>query len=266
MNTEELFQEVLSLFPTDLQEEWDNSGIQVFSGNERVTRVLLSLDCSMDTVSEAVEEQCQAVITHHPLIFKPVSTVDARRFPGNIITELVKNNISLLSLHTSLDRQYHDTLCRELGMESCSILYPVRNRDDRGYGSLATLEKSITLKTFLERVKKVLGLESLSFSGDLETPIETAALLNGAGSSKIQHIIESFDPHCIITGDVTYHSMKFAHDAGTPVIDAGHFGTETILLKRFQREMEEYLTERESQNSIDFLQSKHSTNPYKVYR
>lgn len=103
MNTQQLGSIIESFAPLCLQESWDNSGYNVDLHNDNIERILLCLDVTLPVVREAQERGCGAIISHHPLLFRPVKTIDAARFPGSVLAELVKAGISLYCAHTTMD-------------------------------------------------------------------------------------------------------------------------------------------------------------------
>ncbi|MDR2387723.1 MAG: Nif3-like dinuclear metal center hexameric protein [Deltaproteobacteria bacterium] len=92
-----------SLAPLDLAEPWDNSGLQVGDPEARVKRVALALDASLDTIKKAVAAKAQLLITHHPLIFKPIK----RLLSSDPLTKpaflALANDLAVLSAHTNWD-------------------------------------------------------------------------------------------------------------------------------------------------------------------
>ena len=90
-------------YPKTLAYEWDNVGLQVGSLNRRASVVLVTLDVTKDVVKEAVAFKADLVITHHPLIFKPVSSVATESPRGWMIDKLIKNDIALYAMHTNYD-------------------------------------------------------------------------------------------------------------------------------------------------------------------
>jgi dinuclear metal center YbgI/SA1388 family protein len=92
------------LFPTGLAEDWDNVGLQVGDPNETVKRAMIALDPTSKVVEKAVESKCQALITHHPLIFHPLKKVVSGTEVGNILFHAIQNHLALVAAHTNLDR------------------------------------------------------------------------------------------------------------------------------------------------------------------
>jgi dinuclear metal center YbgI/SA1388 family protein len=111
--------------PLYLAEEWDNSGLQVGNLNNEVNRVLLSLDVTERTIEKAIENKCELIITHHPFLFNPVSSIDLSSKKGKFIEKLIKANINVYSAHTNLDitnEGVNDILANIIGIKNKKVL------------------------------------------------------------------------------------------------------------------------------------------------
>jgi putative NIF3 family GTP cyclohydrolase 1 type 2 len=99
----ELLEEIA---PSRLAEAWDNSGLQVGSYSQEIRKVFLALDPTLRTLRRAQDRDAQLLVTHHPLILKPLSRVDINIYPGEVIFEAVRGEISVVSadLFTPLNR------------------------------------------------------------------------------------------------------------------------------------------------------------------
>lgn len=90
--------------PKSIAWEKDNVGIQVGSLRRDVSNILLCLDVNEDVVDEAVKRKCNLIISHHPLLFRPLKKLDVEKDKGSrIIEKLIKKDITLYSAHTNLD-------------------------------------------------------------------------------------------------------------------------------------------------------------------
>lgn len=91
------------LAPSFLAESWDNVGLQIGNKEKEIKKVMISLEINNKIVDEAISKNVDMIITHHPLIFKPMKRIDYSDPIGEIINKLVKNDINLYSAHTNLD-------------------------------------------------------------------------------------------------------------------------------------------------------------------
>jgi len=268
MKIEKLAKILNELFPLTLQEKYDNAGAQIIFPEEEIKSVLISLDIDRDTVREAVERGCNIIIAHHPFFFKPISRIDSSDPRSSLILELIERKISVYSVHTNLDKIFYDRLERVLQFKHVKILFETDSLDDgksAGFGTLSALKAPMLLSDLLEVVKNRLKLDFIIYSGELSSSVANIALLNGAGGNSTEKIIKDNDIDCIITGDVGYHNSKFALDYGVSLIDAGHFGTERILLDFLKEMIQDYLTNNSAVNDISLYVSEKERNPLKVF-
>lgn len=91
------------LYPPAWAEPWDNVGLQVGDPATSVSRILFALDPTLDVVREAVSEHAQLVVVHHPLLFEPLSSVDASDPVSAVVTEAVRSEVAMVSCHTNAD-------------------------------------------------------------------------------------------------------------------------------------------------------------------
>ena len=91
MLTKEIFDIIESVAPLELQAEYDNSGLQVGSLNESVSGIMLCLDVTAQVLRQAQERGCNLVISHHPLIFKPVRRVSDSEYLSSMPTAAIES-------------------------------------------------------------------------------------------------------------------------------------------------------------------------------
>ena len=106
--------------PPALAETWDNSGLQVGDPAASVSRIMVALDATPAVVADAIASSCQLLVTHHPLIFKPLKSVSAANVQGRLIHDAISGGLSIVSIHTSYDIAkggLNDLLAKRLGIE-----------------------------------------------------------------------------------------------------------------------------------------------------
>ena len=107
------------LYPPFLAEDWDNVGLQVGNPGMPVERILVALDPTEATLDEALRRGAQALICHHPLIFRPLKRLTPQDETGRILFRAVREGIAVLCAHTNLDRApdgLNDWLAARLGL------------------------------------------------------------------------------------------------------------------------------------------------------
>jgi dinuclear metal center YbgI/SA1388 family protein len=116
--------------PKEYQEDYDNSGLQIGDFSQVIKGVLSGLDCTESLIDEAIAKNLNLVITHHPLFFKSLKSINLSKEVGRIISKAIVNNISIYSIHTNLDNVLfgvNGKIAQKLGLENVSILKPKIN-------------------------------------------------------------------------------------------------------------------------------------------
>ena len=103
LKSKEIFKFMSELAPQELAKDWDNPGLQVGDVEQTVNKVLLTLDVTQKVIDEAVENNCDLIISHHPLIFNSLDKIDFNDEKGKIISKAIKNKTGIFSAHTNLD-------------------------------------------------------------------------------------------------------------------------------------------------------------------
>jgi dinuclear metal center YbgI/SA1388 family protein len=118
---------VHGLFPAELAEAWDNVGLQVGDPAATVTRVLVALDPSAAAVAAADAQGAQLLVTHHPLLFKPLRRLTPDDPTGRVVWQAVRSGVAIIAAHTNLDVAsdgLNRWLANRLGLAECQPLQP----------------------------------------------------------------------------------------------------------------------------------------------
>lgn len=125
----------ISLFekfaPIKLQENYDNSGVQIGDKNMTITAVLTTIDVNQDVVNEAIENGCNLIISHHPLIFRPLKKITPENEVHRCVLSLIQNNIALYVAHTNFDNileGVNGKIAEKIGLKNNSVLLPISNQ------------------------------------------------------------------------------------------------------------------------------------------
>lgn len=125
MKHKDIFQVMEKLAPNHFAYDWDNSGLQIGSYNHEVKHVMVTLDVLESVVDEAIEQDVNLIISHHPLLFQSIKQIDIDTPKGSILQKLIQHHITVYSSHTNLDIAYggiNDVLSEKIGIESTSNL------------------------------------------------------------------------------------------------------------------------------------------------
>jgi dinuclear metal center YbgI/SA1388 family protein len=113
--------------PRGLAETWDNTGFQVGHHDWPVNLIWVALDPTYEVITRACNNQVDLLVTHHPLIFRPLPSVNVGDTVGRTIELALKNQLSVLCAHTNLDSAHggvNDMLAEKLGLKSVRVLRP----------------------------------------------------------------------------------------------------------------------------------------------
>lgn len=119
-----------SLAPLALQEDYDNSGLIIGDPKQDINKALVSLDCTEDIINEAIDNQCDLVITHHPIVFKGMKRFNNASYIERVVAKAIRHNIALYAIHTNLDNVQGGVnmkIMERLGVEEPVILAPKKN-------------------------------------------------------------------------------------------------------------------------------------------
>ncbi len=115
------------LAPWALAEDWDNAGLQVGRAEEMVSRAVVALDAGEAEIAAAAAAGAQLLLTHHPMIFRPIKRIDLGSFQGSLVAAAVRSGLSVVSAHTNLDKApggLADSLAVALGLGQVRPLAP----------------------------------------------------------------------------------------------------------------------------------------------
>ncbi len=133
---------VEEIVPSEFAEEWDNSGMQLGDRDWQVERILVALDPLPEVISAAWQADVDLVITHHPLIFKPLTTIDVSRLEGFVIQQALDHHVAIYTAHTNLDRikdGVNDVLASRIGLRNTTSLSIDGVSGKPGFGRMGSL-------------------------------------------------------------------------------------------------------------------------------
>lgn len=234
MLVREFLDELEKIAPLTLQEDYDNSGVQVDGPNVNLSNVLVSLDPTPQALKTAVANECQLVLTHHPLLFEGIKRLTTKNSTGDMIYTAIMNGITLYAAHTNYDSAaggLNDVLAKKLKMFNVTPLVPNTFGDDSGIGRVGGI-KPMDIREFAHFVKKMFESRMVRLAAVGPHEVRRVAICSGSGSEFIEKALES-KADVYVTGDVTYHKIIKAVEAGLSLIIVEHDESE----KFFENEM-----------------------------
>lgn len=204
--------------PFSLAEPWDNAGLLAGNMDAKVDKVLCALDLSEAVLNEAVAQDVQLIVTHHPILFTGRKNLCENDPEGKLLCALVRSRIALIAMHTNYDNAapgVNDALAAQLRLENVAIL-------DNGMriGDC----QACTLSEFAVHVENCLGGPVRRY-GDPCRIIRRVAVLGGAGEDFACQAL-SAGAEVYLTGEMAYHKALDAAASGLCILEAGHAATE----------------------------------------
>lgn len=241
----DIFNYLNELYPVSTQEAFDNAGFLIGSRMAATDKVLLSLDVTSKVIDEAEKLGCSLIISHHPVIFHKLSDVLWDDPVGKKIASLSKFNISVISMHTNLDKAeggVNDVLVKKLGA--------VRSEktDADAFLRVGYLDKPLPFSEFLSSCKAALsgnGLRYFSAGKD----VKKFACLGGAGGDELEAAY-SLGCDTYVTSDIKYNVFLDAEELGMNLIDADHFCTENPVIFALKEKLKDRFSD------VEFIISK----------
>ncbi len=126
-NGQAIIQAFESWSPKSLAVEGDKIGLQIGTLNKPISKVMIVLDLLENVVDEAIVEEVDLIIAHHPIIFRPIKSIQTDRPYGRIVEKLIKHDITVYAAHTNLDVAkggVNDLMAEKLGLQNIDVLAP----------------------------------------------------------------------------------------------------------------------------------------------
>jgi dinuclear metal center YbgI/SA1388 family protein len=151
MKVQDIISHIEELAPLAYAEDFDNVGLLVGDRTQEVSGVLISLDTLENVVDEAIEKECNLIVSFHPIIFSGLKKITGKTYVERVVLKAIKHDIAIYAIHTALDNCWNgvsDRICDELGLKNKSVLIPQK----------ATIKKLITFvpKKDAEKVRDAL--------------------------------------------------------------------------------------------------------------
>ncbi len=224
--TTEIISVLENYAPSELAEEWDNSGWQIFFGNDNTSKVLVCLTVTDDVINQAAELGCNLIVSHHPLIFSPLKVIKDIK-----IIKAVQRGIQIYSLHTNCDKTKNgtsDLIAKRLGLKKTAKI--------NDFVRVGLAPHEMTLDELISKVKLSFNTERIKLINNArKTIIKTIAVCAGSGADFISEI-ERYNIDAYITSEVKYHNALDSKRAA--ILDIGHFESEKPFVEEIKKVLE----------------------------
>ena len=245
--------------PLSLQESYDNAGLLCGDPNAEVHSILVTLDITEEVIDEAIREQHNLIISHHPLIFQGIKKLLPDTLEKRCLIKAIRHDLNIYSAHTNLDSVFQGVSGRmadKLGLSNRRILQPTDMNDQHpltGFGIIGELPSPVDSVEFLQTLKTIFQCSDIRHTAICKAKIERIALCGGSGAFLIPDAIAQ-NADLFLTGECKYHDF-FRADNRLIIADIGHYESEQYTKEIFY----ELVTKKIPNFAVQF--SKVNTNP-----
>ncbi|MEU6038253.1 Nif3-like dinuclear metal center hexameric protein [Actinomadura sp. NPDC047616] len=265
MRLSQVIQVLDEIYPPAWAESWDAVGLVCGDPEQEVGRVLFAVDPVAAVVDEALEWGADLLVTHHPLLLRPVHGVAATTPKGRLVHRLIRNGTAVFTAHTNADVAdpgVSDALARAVGLTGeLRPMVPAADDPRRGLGRVGELPAPLPLREFTARVAA--GLPATAWgvraAGDPGRPVRTVAVCGGAGDSLLD-TARALGVDVYLTADLRHHpASEFAEHGGPALIDAAHWATEWPWLADAERRLRAAVAAPDATEAARKLETRVST-------
>jgi len=227
------------------QESYDNCGLIVGNENIEVKGTLITLDCTEEVIDEAIAEDCNLIIAHHPIIFNGLKKLNGSNYIERTVIKAIKNDLAIYAIHTNLDNAHNGVsakIAERLGLENCKVLSPKSDLNQQvGLGIIGELKESIKTSKFLIDIKTNMQTNCIRHTSLVKEDVKRVAVCGGSGSVLLKNA-KAVDADIFISADFKYHDF-FDAENDIVIADIGHYESEQftkdliydLLVKNFTK-------------------------------
>ena len=213
--------------PISNAEDFDNVGLLVGDPNAIIEKALITLDTTQNILDEAINQNCNLIITFHPFLYKGDESLKSEEYVDEIIVKALKHNINIYAIHTNLDNNPKGVsfqIAKRLGLKNLEIMMKKDEKENIGMGMIGDLEIEKTETDFLNFLKDKMEISNLRHSNLLGNNIKRIGVLGGSGSFGIEEALNK-NIDCYVTADLKYHDF-FKSNNKMLLVDIGHYESE----------------------------------------
>ncbi len=220
----DVINEIEKFAPLEIMEAYDNSGLMIGSKSAEVTGVYIALNLSEKVIEDAVKYGCNFILTHHPLIFNPLTMVDYDSITGKLVKRTIEKGITVYSAHTSCDNAPNSIGYQNLinigctGVEKCGEMV------------VGDIDECLA-KDIAEKLKIVTGDKNLQVAKP-NVIVKKVAHVNGSGGrmEELLPVIKQKGVDLYISSEFKYSFLCDLTSEGIAVIELNHFNSEKSFL------------------------------------
>ncbi len=222
-----------SAAPLRLQDDYDNSGLQIGFAEDKISRVLLCLDITEEIVDEAIEKNCQLIVSHHPLLFRGLKQISDRTYQQRVAVKAIRSGIAIYSAHTAIDNAPEGVnykIASLIGLKNLQWL-EAKAGENAGSGVIGELEEAVADRDFFAMLSDIFKVECLRHSATFGREIKRVALCGGAGAFLMPKAMAA-GADCFVCGEFHYHD--YFENGNMLLAELGHYQSEKYTIDLFE--------------------------------
>lgn len=227
------------LWPPAGAELWDAPGLVVGSLDHKVSRVLLTVDVTLDVIDEAIDGSFDLVIAHHPFLMHGITSLPEHSAKGALVSRAIKSGVAIFAAHTNADivtDGVSDSLAKHIGLTELVALSPFGALV--GHGRVGRFEEPTSLGELARKLGRILPstAEGVKVAGAFDQHVSKVALCAGAGDSFLPDAIDA-DVDVYISSDLRHHVAQDARQQAQlngrrpALINIAHWSAEWVWLE-----------------------------------
>ena len=231
MKVREITSLIEAFAPLSLQESYDNAGLIVGREDDEIHRVLLTVDVTEEVIEEALEQECDMIVAHHPIIFHALKRFNSSSYVERCVEQAIRHGIVIYAAHTNLDSAQDGMswrVAQMLGLENIEVLDPTSS-EGAGFGVVGELSEAVASEDFMRRVMERFSVGALRHSDIVLPKVRRVAICTGAGGSLIDKARDAA-ADIYLTSDLKYNDFM-RHEKSIILADMGHFESEYCVIQ-----------------------------------
>ncbi len=232
-------------WPSAGAEDWDAPGLVVGSPDHTVSSIHLMVDATVESIAEALQQGCDLIVAHHPLLLRGVTSVAESTYKGRVIADLIRGGAAMYAAHTNADVVPTGTSAQLAELLDLRDHEPLTLSETPGHGlgRRGVLPAAMTLYELAVKLGEILPQTAVGpvVAGDPDALVTTVSLCAGAGDSLLSHP-QVIDSDVYITSDLRHHPASEAREqasvsGGPALINISHFAAEWLWLEHAASEL-----------------------------
>jgi len=257
VSVNEVCQVLQQLAPLSSAESWDNVGLLLGRAERSVGRLMTCLTLTPNVVCEAIGRNVQMIVTHHPVMFRPIKSITSETLEGRLLLDLIEAGIAVYSPHTAFDNAgegINQWLAESLGLELIEPLRPFATGIPGGSARVGIFQETLSRKEFLEKVAAEIGAEYLEVAWHGSENVRRVGLACGSAA---EYLTDALQSGCdtFVTGEARFHAAVECQSRGINLVLMGHYCSERPAVIRLAALLSARL------GDVECFSSEHDQNP-----